>query len=298
MAEQKKLIWHEFPWILAGEALLLGLLVLGELMPLGLLALPRAILGLAYVLFLPGYALQAALFPRRTEMDGLERVGLSFGLSVAVVALLALVLNALPWGIRLWTIAAAEGLLLVGSVLAAVWRRGRLAEEDRYLPRIHLDLRGLWGSQDRTGRILLGVLSAALLVMLGVAISFAILPSPAEFFTEFYILGEEGLAESYPRMVTAGEPVVVTVGITNHERDGHLYRVEAWAQDGYDASTRQLAVQAGPFDLKVGQALEFDLEWRMPAAGDDQQVLFFLYLDDAAEPYRSLRLWVNVEAVP
>jgi uncharacterized membrane protein len=33
------------------------------------------------VLFLPGYALIAALFPRKDDLDGIERIALSFGLT-------------------------------------------------------------------------------------------------------------------------------------------------------------------------------------------------------------------------
>jgi len=53
----------------------------------------RIILGLHLVLFLPGYALIAALFPRKGDLDGIERIALSFGLSIAVVPLLGLALN-------------------------------------------------------------------------------------------------------------------------------------------------------------------------------------------------------------
>ena len=85
----------------------------------------RIPIGLVFVLFVPGYAFIAALFPeegesptegedgdRETEeselaassrsgIDGIERVALSFGLSIAIVPLIGLVLNFTPWGIRL-----------------------------------------------------------------------------------------------------------------------------------------------------------------------------------------------------
>ena len=61
----------------------------------------RIILGLPFILFLPGYTLTAALFPRRTDLGSIERVALSFGLSIAVVPLIGLILNYTPWGIRL-----------------------------------------------------------------------------------------------------------------------------------------------------------------------------------------------------
>jgi len=61
----------------------------------------RIAFGLIFVLFFPGYTLIAALFPRKTSLGGIERLALSFGLSIAVVPLLGLLLNYTPWGIRL-----------------------------------------------------------------------------------------------------------------------------------------------------------------------------------------------------
>jgi uncharacterized membrane protein len=45
-----------------------------------------------------------ALFPKREKMGGIERIALSFGMSLAVVPLLGLILNYTPWGIRLESI--------------------------------------------------------------------------------------------------------------------------------------------------------------------------------------------------
>ena len=67
----------------------------------------RNILGLPLVLFLPGYALIAALFPAKSDLDGIERVALSFGLSIAVVPLIGLGLNYTPWGIRTYQFSQA-----------------------------------------------------------------------------------------------------------------------------------------------------------------------------------------------
>src|SRR3972149_42796 len=67
----------------------------------------RIILGLPFVLFFPGYALMAALFPRKDDIDPIERVALSLGLSIAVVPLIGLALNYSPWGIRLDPILAS-----------------------------------------------------------------------------------------------------------------------------------------------------------------------------------------------
>jgi uncharacterized membrane protein len=72
--------------------------------PLNEISPVRIILGLPLVLFLPGYALIAALFPRKDDLDGIERIALSFGLSIAISPLLGLGLNYTPFGLRFYVI--------------------------------------------------------------------------------------------------------------------------------------------------------------------------------------------------
>uniref|UniRef100_UPI0025805B18 DUF1616 domain-containing protein n=1 Tax=Candidatus Borrarchaeum sp. TaxID=2846742 RepID=UPI0025805B18 len=60
----------------------------------------RWVLGIIFVLFLSGYALTSALFPTGEEIDGIEKIALSFGLSLAVAVFDGLALNFL-WAIQL-----------------------------------------------------------------------------------------------------------------------------------------------------------------------------------------------------
>ena len=48
----------------------------------------RYVLGGVFILFLPGFMLISALYPRSGELDGLERLALSIGLSLALCLLL------------------------------------------------------------------------------------------------------------------------------------------------------------------------------------------------------------------
>ena len=64
------------------------------------LTVARYILGSLFVLFLPGFSLVKALFPKK-ELDNVERIALSLGLSLAIVPIFGLLLNYTPWGIRL-----------------------------------------------------------------------------------------------------------------------------------------------------------------------------------------------------
>jgi hypothetical protein len=59
----------------------------------------RYVLGSIFVLFLLGYTFINALFPTK-EIDNIERVALSIGMSLALVPITGLILNYTPWGIR------------------------------------------------------------------------------------------------------------------------------------------------------------------------------------------------------
>ena len=96
----------------------------------------RIILGLLLVLFLPGYSLIAALFPGKDDLDGIERIALSFGLSIAVVPLLGLALNYTPFGIRLVPILIVLSIFTVSLAVIAYLRRQWLPEGDRFVVEI------------------------------------------------------------------------------------------------------------------------------------------------------------------
>ena len=82
----------------------------------------RHVFGSALVLFLPGYALIEALYPKR-ELDELTRFALSIGLSLALVPLTGLVLNYTPFGIRLLPVTISIAGLTVAFLCTALYRR-------------------------------------------------------------------------------------------------------------------------------------------------------------------------------
>ena len=93
----------------------------------------RIVLGLLLVLFLPGYSLIAALFPGKDDLDGIERIALSFGLSIAVVPLLGLVLNYTPFGIRLVPVLTVLLIFTVSLAVVAYVRRCGLLESGQFV---------------------------------------------------------------------------------------------------------------------------------------------------------------------
>ncbi len=94
----------------------LGLTVVSIFIPVLNESSFRIIIALPVVIFIPGYCLTAALFPGRQDIDGIERIALSIGLSIMVVPLIGLWLNYTIWGIRLIPIMIT---LIIFTVLMA-----------------------------------------------------------------------------------------------------------------------------------------------------------------------------------
>ena len=90
----------------------------------------RTILGIPFVLFIPGYVLIAALFTKKDDLDSIERIALSFGLSIAIVPLIGLVLN-YTFGIRLIPILVSLCIYTIGLIFVTEYRR-QLPEEDKF----------------------------------------------------------------------------------------------------------------------------------------------------------------------
>lgn len=88
--------------------------------------------GVIFILFLPGFALLKALFPEKVStnpiknMDTIECVALSFGLSLVVIPMVGLIMNFTPWGIRLAPITLSLLLLTVVSGSVGILREYHL----------------------------------------------------------------------------------------------------------------------------------------------------------------------------
>jgi uncharacterized membrane protein len=78
----------------------------------------ETVFGAIYILFLPGFAV-SFLFFVRGAIDIIERVALSFALSVAVVPLLAFYLNLVGVKIRFWSVFAEVAFVIIASAVAA-----------------------------------------------------------------------------------------------------------------------------------------------------------------------------------
>ena len=182
----------------------------------------RAVLGLPLVLFLPGYALIAALFPAKSDLDGIERTALSFGLSIAVVTLIGLGLKYTHWGIRLVTILISLSVFTLILCGLAHLRRAKLPDNDAFeVPfwEIALSFKAeiLDKPESKLDKALTVFLIFSILLSVTTLVYVIVTPKEGEHFTEFYILGPEGKADNYPTKYMLGENGTVIIGIVNHE---------------------------------------------------------------------------------
>ena len=255
----------------------------------------RIILGLPFLLFFPGYTLVAALFPKKGSLGGVERVALSFGLSIAVVPLVGLVLNFTPWGIRLDPILISLAVFIIATSGVAWYRREKLAPEERFRVPFNFRLPS-WQGQSMPDKVLSVVLAVVIAGAIGTLGYVVATPRVEERFTEFYILGPEGKAANYTTELKVGEEGRVILGIVNHEQERASYEVEVWI-DGEKAKLRIGGEDRDEIrvDLEHEEKWEKEVGFVPQSVGERQKVEFVLYKD--GEPYfeEPLCLWVDVE---
>src|SRR3972149_4365252 len=94
----------------------------------------RIALGLPFLLFGPGYAVLAALYPRRADLAATERPPLSLAFSLAVLSVVALGLSYSPFGLRWEPLVASVSLLVVAASALAVLLRHLVPPGERLGP--------------------------------------------------------------------------------------------------------------------------------------------------------------------
>ena len=173
---------------IVGDLVLLNLLVL--VLVSAILVFPssvvRTILGLPFVLLFPGYVLMAVLRPGKEEGDGIQRLALSLGLSLAIVPLIGLALNFTPWGISPESLLSSIAAFTLGMSVVAWRRRRRLLSPETSDTWPGLRIRGWRGSGwDKGLSVLLAVSIVGTIAVVGYVIA---KPLTAERFSELAIV--------------------------------------------------------------------------------------------------------------
>lgn len=306
--------------------------------------------GLVFVLFVPGYTLTAILFPGAgtvpskpetdddtsetddesgatswvgndgTGIDGMERVALSFGLSIVVVPLVSLVLNVTPWGIQLTPIMVSLSVLTLGFAWVAAERRWALPVDDRFRVPYRTWLSAGWSelrAPETNADLAFTLLLVVSILLLVGSIGYVVgVPNQGDSFTEFYLLTEnkngELVAGGQATNMTQGEGTELYVGVSNHEHQRvnytvvtELQRVEVDnASDGTIVVDNEAEVGRFHVLLSHNETRRQPLTVSPTMSGQNLRLEFLLYRGDVpADPSAStasmdLHRWVNVTVPP
>jgi uncharacterized membrane protein len=223
-----------FPLDLSLVIIWLAATILLIYLPIQNTTLVRIVLALPVVLFIPGYCLIAALFPKQGDVGLIERIMLSVGVSIAVVPLIGLGLNFTPWGIRLDPIVILLILFSWVMILVAHYQRALLPSEERFrIPFFAIAERirqefipsGERGVDRFLSVVLTLIILAAIITTIYVIVT---APKDGERFTEFFILGENRTITDYPNLLTAGYNYPMYIGVGNQEYRNITYTIETW----------------------------------------------------------------------
>ncbi|UPV76655.1 DUF1616 domain-containing protein (plasmid) [Halorussus limi] len=294
----------------------------------------RVVVGLPFLLVLPGYALVAALFPEnrfalstdrtgggapgdpgvflRHELDGIERLGLSVGASIVVVASIALGLDRSAVGLGTTSLVLSVGAFTLGVALLAVRRRERLPEDERFGRALGARLGSVRGellSPDTRADAALNVVMAVSLLLAAGGTAYALTAgSGGEGDTELYLLSEnedgELVADSYPNTVAEARRSPLVVGLQNNEGEPTKYTVvaELHRVAGPPNATRIVAErELARYGVRVapGESWQTRHVPRVQMRGDRLRLVYLLYRGTPpSDPSvrnadREVHLWLN-----
>jgi uncharacterized membrane protein len=279
---RKTVIGHDLILILI---LSLSISLTVYVIPIQFLRIP---LGLVYLFFAPGYSLATTLFYGRRALDNVERLIVGLGLSIATVSLIGFLLSYTPWGLTLDSILISTLALVLFNCTLTAYTRHKGSNQDASItqPNSHIINRRNTKPLDK---ILSALLTLSATVAAGILVYAIVVPKTGERFTEFYLLGPNGLAGDYPLEIIASEPAVLIIGVVNKEHSEVQYRIERVGNE----NSQQLAI----FQLAHEERWEQPYSIALTEPGT-HKILFLLYRDDDTDPYRSLHLWITVEEAP
>jgi uncharacterized membrane protein len=223
------------------------------------------VLGVPFVLLLPGYALAEVLKPDRSRSFS-ERLLFSLGLSLVVAILGGFLLNLTPWGLQGPSWAVFLGIVTIGGAGFAAWRRLRIG----------VDLRPILPWSFAIWQIaLMAILALFVAASLGVSVAGA-MHQPYPGHTELWIL---------PGTAT-GTGATARIGVKNDETTTTTYSLVV-TENG-------LTVQSVlSITLNVGQSWQMGVS--VPAVKTRTALTVTLYrADQPTTPYRSVQLWLGV----
>lgn len=289
----------------------------------------RAVVALPFVVFLPGYAITAALFPRTVDRfrtgerhtpfaaatDGAlsprERVVLSFGTSLAALPVLGVVHSLANLGFETPALVGTLSVVVLLGLGVGLVRRVRAPRRERvsFSP-------GAWPTEIKSRLIHESPVDTVLTLALVVAVLAAtsglslalVAPNGGNSYTTTKLLTENEtgdlVMDGYPTNLSSGESASVVLGVENHEGSRTSYTVVTELQsvreeNGTLTVLRERELGRRNQTVPAGETWYHEQSVSPELSGDTQRVVFLVYRGDPpAEPrvanaYRPAQLTIN-----
>lgn len=289
------------------------------------------VLGLPLLLFVPGYSILLALFPqcKREGYDDandtatlgigpLERMALSFGISLTIAPLVALVYSF--FGVLLTQSSVTIGFAALSAAALAIgtFRRHRLPQSERYVPVVNqwLPSVGRHVEKRRNGPEIILNLALAVAILFAVS-SFGygiLISNSGEQYTTLYLSTADEKndlrASGYPSNLTENFDKLI-IGVENHEGrtvDFHLIVQLQWLRGSEEASGDQRVVerwQVNQTSFTVAdnetKRMTIPIDFQVSERNESMRLVYLLYRDDGGIPdnptiegaYRYTYLWLE-----
>ena len=272
---------------------LAAVIILASLLLIFALALPdgnilRIVFGLPFLLFLPGYSLVSALWIKQSELEPLERVGFSLGLSLAIVPLLGLGLNYTPGGITLASVVLGLYCLILLLNVVAWFRRRTLSPEERFAIKTEFIMAKV-DTMTSTDMVVIVIVIIAIAIGVGL-LSFIAMNPPSEQYSEIFILDSNGTTENYPTDLDVNESASIIINVVCHEEEDTDYRVVVTLGS---RNNDNITLEELFFSLKNKEKWEYVLNFSVNGSGL-YKLNIELFRENEDEAYANNHLWVDV----
>lgn len=273
----------------------------------------RPILGIFFLLVIPGYMTLAAIFPGKSGPDTIERIALTFGLSISIFALVGLTIYYTFGGINLETIEFAMAGFVIAVAFIAWQRRTNLPEDERYV--INIEINASVKGMPFVDRLLVvGIVIAAAMSL--TMMYFVLSPTnTAHYNSEIGLLGPTGQTAGYPWNLTLGQATNVNVSVHSKEVANTAYSLVILLQpenitgtgithwksgdpfNGVQNMDSGLAM-ASNFTLAPGAYMNSSFDFSVNQSGTFKLrfMLFYEGQDIASTPPYEGYIWVNIKS--
>jgi len=246
----------------------------------------RIIIGIPYLLFLPGYLILKVL-SLYDELKDEYKLGLSVGVSILILSLISLGLNYTLWGLQKNTVYIFLMSIIMSLVLFNHWKQRHTYSDGN--AQLIENAKNFWNNINVIQKITIYISLMAIIIIFSLLFYRITTIRSGEKFTEFYILDVNGKLDSSLLVIKPNQQAHFRFGISNNEEKTMNYRLEILISD-------QIVYSSAGIEIPAKKIYEKLIDLTLPSnIKDGDKVIYYLYINDEMKPYRTLTSWVIIK---